>query len=407
MYIYKVGVVGAGTMGAQIAEVVSYAGLPVVLADVNETLAKRGLDSVRAIYQARVDKGKMGAEQLEEKMLLVTASDGLAGLKDVDVVIEAVSEDAKLKAQVFHELDQICPRATILASNTSALSVSALGAATTRPDKVVGLHFFNPAYVMRLVEVVPGLATTSQTLDDSVNFIESVGKLPIVVKECAGFLVNRVLMAYVNEAVRALQEGTASVQEIDQEMVSFGLSVGPLALLDTVGLDISFEVARILYRSYGPRMTPAPLLEAMLKTGRLGVKSGHGFYDYVSGEESGRDQGLERLLQAFRPNADHAATRWSRSRLLLAMMNEAVIALQEGVASAADIDLAMIAGIGYPKEKEGPLHFADRLGIEQVLHELEDFSETLGPRFWPAPMLRRMVDAGFTGQMAGRGFFTY
>ena len=407
MYIYKVGVGGAGTMGAQIAEVVSYAGLPVVLADVNETLVRRGLESVRAIYQARVDKGKMSVEQLEEKMLLVTTSNGLAGLNDVDVVIEAVSEDAKLKAQVFHELDQICPRGTILASNTSALSVSALGAATTRPDKVVGLHFFNPAYVMRLVEVVPGLATTSQTLDDAVNFIESIGKLPIEVKECAGFLVNRVLMAYVNEAVRALQEGTASVQEIDQEMVSFGLPVGPLALLDTVGLDISLEVARILYRSYGPRMTPAPLLEAMLKAGRLGVKSGHGFYDYVSGEEGGRDQGLERLLQEFRPDADHAAARWSRSRLLLAMTNEAVIALQEGVASATDIDLAMIAGIGYPKEKEGPLHFADRLGIEQVLHELEDFAETLGPRFWPAPMLRRMVDAGFTGQMAGRGFFTY
>jgi 3-hydroxyacyl-CoA dehydrogenase len=407
MYIYKVGIVGAGTMGAQIAEVVSYAGLPVVLADVNETLAKRGVDTVRAIYQARVDKGKMSAEQLEEKMLLVAASGGLTGLKDVDVVVEAVSEDAKLKAQVFHELDQICPRGTILASNTSALSVSALGAATTRPDKVVGLHFFNPAYVMRLVEVVPGLATTSQTLDDAVNFTESIGKLPIVVKECAGFLVNRVLMAYVNEAVRALQEGTASVQEIDQEMVSFGMPVGPLGLLDAVGLDISFEVARILYRSYGPRMTPAPLLEAMLKAGRLGVKSGHGFYDYVSGEEGGRDQGLERLLHAFRPNADHAATRWSRSRLLLAMTNEAVIALQEGVASAADIDLAMMAGIGYPKENEGPLHFADRLGIDQVLRELEDFAETLGSRFWPAPMLRRMVDAGFTGQMAGRGFFTY
>lgn len=407
MYIYKVGVVGAGTMGAQIAEVVSYAGLPVVLADVNETLVKRGRDSVRAIYQARVDKGKMSVEQLEEKMLLVTISDGLAGLNDVDVVIEAVSEDAKLKAHVFHELDQICPRATILASNTSALSVSALGAATTRSDKVVGLHFFNPAYVMRLVEVVPGLATTPQTLDDAVNFTESIGKLPIVVRECAGFLVNRVLMAYVNEAVRVLQEGTATVQEIDQEMVSFGLPVGPLALLDTVGLDISFEVARILYRSYGPRMTPAPLLEAMLKTGRLGVKSGHGFYDYVSGEEGGRDQGLEQLLQEFRPNADHAAARWSRSRLLLAMTNEAVITLQEGVASATDIDLAMMAGIGYPREKEGPLHFADRLGIEQVLHELEDFAETLGPRFWPAPMLRRMVNAGFTGQMAGRGFFRY
>lgn len=407
MYVYKVGVVGAGTMGAQIAEVVSYAGLPVVLADMNDSLTKRGVDSVRAIYQARVNKGKMSAEQLEEKMLLVTGSSGLGGLKDVDVVIEAVSEDLKLKTQVFQELDQICPRSTILASNTSALSISALGAATMRPDKVVGLHFFNPAYVMRLVEVVPGLATSPQTVDDAVSFVEGIGKLPIVVKECAGFLVNRLLMAYVNEAVRALQEGAAGPQEIDQDMVAFGMPVGPLALLDAVGLDISFEVARILYRSYGPRMMPAPLLEAMLKAGRLGVKSGHGFYDYVDGAEGGHDRELERLLQVFKSNADHATARWSRSRLLLAMTNEAVIALQEGVASAADIDLAMMAGIGYPKEKEGPLHFADELGVDQVLHELEDFAETFGSRFWPAPMLRRMVDAGFTGRTAGRGFFTY
>lgn len=407
MYIYKVGVVGAGTMGAQIAEVVSYAGIPVVIADINEALVKRGLDSVRAIYQARVDKGKMTTEQLEEKMLLVTASTGLGGLKDVDLVIEAVSEDAKLKAQVFHELDQICPRGTILASNTSALSISALGAATRRPDKVLGLHFFNPAYVMRLIEVIPGLATSTQTLDDAVSFTESIGKLPIAVKECAGFLVNRVLMAYVNEAVRALQEGAATLQEIDQEMVSFGMPTGPLALLDAVGLDISFEVARILHRSYGPRMTPAPLLEAMLKAGRMGIKSGHGFYDYVSGNQGGCDQELAHLLQAARSNSDHSVTRWSRSRLLLAMTNEAVTALQEGIASTGDIDLAMVAGIGYPKDKEGPLHFADQLGIDQVLRELEDFTQTLGPRFWPAPMLRRMVNAGFTGQGAGRGFFTY
>ncbi len=407
MYIYKVGIVGAGTMGAQIAEVVSYAGVPVILADVNPTLAQRGIDSVRAIYQARVDKGKMSQEQLEEKMLLVSPSSGLEKFKDVDLAIEAVSEDMKVKELVFHELDRVCPRDAILASNTSALSISGLGAATKRPDKVLGLHFFNPAYVMRLVEVVPGLATSPQTVDDAVSFAESIGKLPIVVKECAGFLVNRVLMTYANEAVRALQEGAATRQEIDQEMVAFGLPIGPLALLDAVGLDISFEVARILYRNYGPRMTPAPLLEAMLKTGRLGVKSGHGFYDYVSGEEGGRDQGMEQLLNEVRSRGERGVTRWSRSRLLLAMTNEAVMALQEGVASAADIDLAMMAGIGYPKEKEGPLHFADRLGIDQVLHELEDFAETLGPRFWPAPMLRRMVDAGFTGQLAGRGFFTY
>ncbi len=407
MYIYKVGVVGAGTMGAQIAEVVSYAGLPVMLADIQEPLARRGVESVRAIYQARVDKGKMMPEQLEEKMLLVTASPNLDGLKDVDVVIEAVSEELTLKQRVFQELDRICIRSAILASNTSALSISAIGAATKRPGKVVGLHFFNPAHAMPLVEVIPGLATDHQTVDDVVGFVESIRKQPVIVKECAGFLVNRLLFPYLNEAVWCLQDGDVSIKEIDQDLVSFGMPVGPFTLLDTVGLDIALEVARILHRSYGPRMAPAPLLEALVKAGRIGIKSGHGFYDYVSAEESGREQSLEYLTQEVRKLTGRQRMEWTRSRPLMAMVNEAVITLQEGVASARDIDLAMVAGTGFPNDKGGPLHFADQLGIDQVLQELEEFRRSMGVRFWPAPMLRRMVDAGFTGQIAGRGFFSY
>jgi 3-hydroxyacyl-CoA dehydrogenase len=407
MYIYKVGVVGAGTMGAQIAEVVSYAGVPVIVADRDESLAKRGVESVRAIYQARVDKGKMTSEQLEEKMLLVTASATLDRLKDVDLVIEAVSEDLTLKRQIFQKLDQVCTRSAILASNTSALSISAIGAATKRPGKVIGLHFFNPAYVMPLVEVIPGLVTDRQTVDDVVSFSESLRKSPVVVKECAGFLVNRLLSPYVNEAVWCLQHEKASIKDIDQDLVSFGMPVGPFTLLDAVGLDIAFEVARLLHRSYGPRMAPAPFLEALVKAGRWGIKAGHGFYDYVSDEAGGRDQSLEPFLQQARQHGERHATPWTRSRPLLAMVNEAVIALQEGVASARDIDFAMVAGMGFPNEKGGPLHFADQLGIDRVLQELEEFSTSLGDRFWPAPMLRRMVDADFTGQMAGRGFFSY
>lgn len=407
MYIYKVGVVGAGTMGSQIAEVVSYAGVPVTLADIQESLSRQGVESVRAIYQARVDKGKMTSEQLEEKMLLVTASPNLDGLHDVDLVIEAVSEDLMLKQRVFHELDRICTRSAILASNTSALSISAIGASTTRPGKVVGLHFFNPAYAMPLVEVIPGLATDPQTVDDVVGFAESLRKTPVIVKECAGFLVNRLLSPYLNEAVWCLQDGDASIKEIDQDMVSFGMPVGPFTLLDTVGLDIALEVARILYRSFGPRMAPAPLLEALVKAGRWGIKSGHGFYDYVSAHEQGRDQSLEYLTQQVRQDNGHKKMRWTRSRPLLAMVNEAVTVLQEGVASARDIDLAMVAGTGFPNAKEGPLHFADQLGIDHVLQELDELRESLGVRFWPAPMLRRMVDAGFTGHLAGRGFFSY
>jgi len=407
MYIYKVGVAGAGTMGAQIAEVVSFSGLPVVLADVQESLARRGVESVRAIYQARVAKGKMTPEQLEEKMLLVTASPNLDGLHDADLVIEAVSEELRLKQRVFQELDRICPRSAILASNTSALSISALASATKRPGKVIGLHFFNPAYAMPLVEVIPGLGTDPQTVDDVVGFAESLRKQPVIVKECAGFLVNRLLSPYLNEAVWCLQDGDVSIKEIDQDMVSFGMPVGPCTLLDTVGLDIALDVARILHHSYGPRMAPAPLLEAFVKAGRIGIKSGQGFYEYGNVEKGGVDQSLDRLReQVWQRHGRHQMT-WSKMRPLLAMVNEAVIALQEGIASERDIDLAMAAGTGFPSEKSGPLHLADQLGIDHVLQELEELTEHVGTRFWPAPMLRRLVDAGFTGPAAGRGFFSY
>lgn len=407
MYIYKVGVVGAGTMGAQIAEVVSYAGLPVLMADRQEALAVQGVAAVRRIYQARVDKGKMTPEQLEEKMLLVGASTNLEDLKDVDLVIEAVPEELALKQRVFHELDRICPRSAILASNTSALSISALGARTERPSHVIGLHFFNPAYAMPLVEVIPGMATDPHTVDDVVGFAESLRKTPVIVKECAGFLVNRLLSPYLNEAVWCLQDSGLSIKDIDQDMVSFGMPVGPFALLDTVGLEIALEVARILHRSYGPRMAPAPLLEALVKAGRTGVKAGHGFYEYGSEDERAGTQRLEDLVQQFRQLSGSHRRDWTRARPLLAMVNEAVIALQEGVASARDIDLAVVAGTGFPNEKGGPLHLADQLGIDQVLRQLDEFTQSLGIRFWPAPMLRRMVDAGFTGQLAGRGFFQY
>jgi len=407
MYIYRVGVVGAGTMGSQIAQVVSFAGVPVVISDVSRAVAERGVESVRRIYQARVDKGKMTGEQLEEKMLLVGAADDLAALKDVDLVIEAVSEDLRLKQHLFRNLDAACSPGAILASNTSALSISALGAATRRPGKVLGLHFFNPAYAMPLVEVIPGLATDSQTVDNVVGFAESIRKAPIVVKECAGFLVNRLLMPYLNEAILSLQEGAASLKQIDQDMTAFGMPVGPFTLIDTLGLDICCEVARILHKSYGPRMAPAPLLEAMVKAGRLGVKTSRGFYEYHPSEPREPEQTVEQLIQALGQETGPQRTQRTQTRLLLAIVNEAVMALQEGIASARDIDLAMVAGTGFPQDKEGPLHYADRLGIEQVLHELEEFTQTLGARFWPAPLLRRMVDAGFTGRNAGRGFFPY
>lgn len=390
-------------MGAQIAQVISFAGVPVVMTDISETALLQGKSTIRGIYQYRVDKGKMTPEQLEEKILLVTVTANYSELKEVDLVIEAVPEDLKLKQHVFQELNGICSPGTIFASNTSALSISALGRYSGRPENMLGLHFFNPAYAMPLAEVIPGLATTPQTLDDVVSFTESIRKTPIIVKDCAGFLVNRLLMVYLNEAILCLQEGSISPHIIDQDMVAFGMPMGPFSLLDNIGLDISLDVANLLHTSFGPRMAAARLLVELVRHGRLGKKTGRGFYEYEQEDK----ENLSTLIQEVIKETHPQEIAWQPTRLLMALINEAVTALQEGIASARDIDLAMVAGTGFPIEKEGPLHYADEIGLDQVLRSLEELKDRFGIRFWPAHMLRRMVDAGMTGRKAGRGFFTY
>jgi 3-hydroxyacyl-CoA dehydrogenase len=403
MYIYKAAVIGAGTMGAQIAQVITYSGLPVILKDVQEDAVQRGLGTIRKIYEGRVQKGKMTQSEMEQKMALVTGATTYDDFKDVDLVIEAVFEDMEVKKRVFSELDGICPESTIFASNTSSLSISAIGSATKRPAKVVGMHFFNPAHVMKLVEVIPGMATTTETVDDVVAFSESLRKIPVRVQECAGFVVNRLLMPYLNEAAIALQEGAASMKEMDEAMVSFGMPMGPFTLLDMIGIDIAEKVAKSLYESFGPRMTAAQILGMMVQAGRFGTKSGAGFYHYAEAQDDVMIKILKKIYDEHRLKK----TPFTPNRLLLAMVNEAVISLQEGVSGAADIDIAMIAGIGFPQVKGGPLHYADQIGIDRVLEELEQYAKELGSRFWPAPMLKRMVAAGFLGVKSGRGFFTY
>jgi 3-hydroxyacyl-CoA dehydrogenase len=256
---------------------------------------------------------------------------------------------------------------------------------------------------MKLVEVIPGMATSPETVEDVIAFSESVRKIPVRVQECAGFLVNRLLMPYLNEAALALQEGAASMKEMDEAMVAFGMPMGPFTLLDMIGIDIAEKVAKILYDSFGPRMAPAQLLDVMVQAGRLGTKNGAGFYTYTDTP----DDVLVKILKKVYDEHRLKKTSFSPNRLLLSMVNEAVVCLQEGVSTATDIDIAMMAGTGFPQDKGGPLHFADQIGIDTVLKELENFSKELGFRFWPAPMLKRMVDAGFLGVKSGRGFFNY
>ena len=399
MYIYKVAVIGAGAMGAGIAQVITYAGIPVILKDMNAEGVARGLKTVRGIYQGRVDKGKMIATEMEQKMALITGATDYSGFSDVDLVIEAIFEDISVKQKLFCELESVCSENTLLTSNTSSLSISAIAAPTKRPEKVVGLHFFNPAPAMKLVEIIPGIATSRETIDDVVMFSESIRKIPIRVTECAGFLVNRLLMPYLNEAAMALEQG-ANPKDVDALLVSFGMPMGPFALLDAIGVDIAAKVSEILYDAYGPRMKPAEILGALYKAGRVGIKGGAGFYEY--GEDPKGD-----ILQTMIEKIGKTPSPFSVERLIMPMINEAVIALQEGVASANDIDIAMMAGVGFPQDKGGPLHYADQIGVDTVLSQLQQLVNEHGERFWPAPILKRMVNANYLGKKTGKGFFNY
>ncbi len=403
MNVKKAAVIGAGTMGAQIAQTISLAGIPVVLMDLQEENLQRGLATVRKIYEARVAKRKMKEAEAMQKTALVTGAADYAGFGEMDIVIEAVFEEMEVKRKVFTALDAVCPPRTVLASNTSSLSISALASVTRRPRQVIGMHFFNPVYAMKLVEVIPGLDTSPQTVSDVAAFSERLGKISIKVQECPGFVVNRLLMPYLNEAALALQEGAASAREIDEAMKAFGMPMGPFTLLDMIGIDIAEKVSLILYDAFGPRMAVAVLLSEFVRAKRLGKKSGAGIYRY-----DGRpDEPIAKILQKVRKEIGAAETRFSPERLLLLMINEAAICVQEGTATAGDLDLAMVTGTGFPQEKGGPLHYADQIGLDLVLSELQRHAAELGPRFWPAPILKRMVGAGYLGLKSKRGFFTY
>jgi len=403
MYIFKAAVVGGGAMGAEIAQVISYSGLPVVLKDIDQAMLDKGMAHIRKIYQGRVDKGKMSTSEMDSKVSLVTPVLDYGEFADVDVVVEAVPEKMDLKKKVFAELDEVCPEGAIFASNTSALSITEMGASTRRPHKVIGMHFFTPAHVMKLVEIIRGEGTDEETVQDIVSFTESLRKIPVVVKECPGFLVNRLLMPYLNEATLTLQEGAATAQEIDGAMVEYGWPMGPFTLMDFLGLDVCYEVGQYLGSTYGDRMQGAILFEKLVKAGRLGEKSGAGFYGY--GGET--DEPVKRMIAET--NGGKKKSEFSPERLMYSMLNEAARAAEEGIADVRDIDMAMIAGTGMmvKGERIGPLALADEIGLDTLVAGLEDFEKQYGKRFHPADRLYELIKQGRTGKKAKAGFLEY
>ena len=406
MYIFKAAVVGAGAMGAGIAQVVTFAGLPVVLEDVDQSMLDSGMETIRSIYRRRVDRGKMTQAQMQEKMDLVTPSLGYDAFSDVDIVIEAVPENMMIKQAVFRELDEVCPAETVFASNTSALSISKMASATKRSHKVIGMHFFNPAHVMKLVEVVPGDQTDEDTVETVVQFAQELRKIPVTVKECPGFLVNRLLMPYLNEAAKCLEEGTASASQIDDAMREFGWPMGPLQLMDMIGIDVCHDIGRYLHSEYGDRMAPAHLLDKLMASGRYGEKAGAGFYGY--GDRSD-DPVSEMIAELQATGTVRGNTEFSVDRLMMPLVNEAALCVEEDIANVNDIDMACIAGLGMKVDDKrmGPLEYADRLGLDAVVSKLETLQARHGDRFRPVDLLRQRAHAGDLGEKTGRGFMEW
>ncbi|WP_082166711.1 3-hydroxybutyryl-CoA dehydrogenase [Nocardiopsis sp. RV163] len=377
----KVGVVGLGAMGAGIAEVFARAGFNVTGVEIDQAAVDRGRAHVDRSLSKAVDKGKLTEDErtgIDARLTFTTSREDLA---DADFVVEAVPERMDIKKDVFADLDRICPPGTILATNTSSLSVTEIAALTGRSDKVVGLHFFNPAPVMKLVEVITTVSTTAETVDVVTEVAKRIGKTPVAVGDRAGFVANALLVPYINDAIRLYERKVATREEIDASVQkAAGLPMGPLALADLVGLDVCLAVMDVLWEEYRDRRYAAsPLLRRMVAAGRLGRKSGQGFYAGTGEAPEPRPTG--RYAQMIREEE----TLDLGEVLLAPQIDDALRMIGDGYASARDVDTAMRFGCGYPK---GPTELLEERGAESVVTTLVAMGEYgLTDIPVPAPLL--------------------
>ncbi|WP_026129515.1 3-hydroxyacyl-CoA dehydrogenase [Nocardiopsis prasina] len=381
----KVGVVGLGTMGAGIAEVFARAGFNVVGVEIDQAALDRGRGHVDKSLSRAVSKGKITEGERSEIDARLTFSTSREDLADADFVVEAVPEHMDVKRDVFGDLDRICPPGTILATNTSSLSVTEIAALTDRPEKVVGLHFFNPAPVMKLAEVITTVSTSAETVDIVTEVAKRVGKTPIAVSDRGGFVANALLVPYINDAIRLYERRIATREEIDEAVKkAAGLPMGPLALADLVGLDVCLAVMDVLWDEFhDPRYTASPLLRRMVAAGRLGRKTGQGFY--ATGDEAPEPRRTGRLAEMVREEE----TLDLGEMLIAPQIDDALRMVGDGYASAKDIDTAMRFGCGYPK---GPTELLEERGAESVITTLVAMSEYgLTTIAVPAPLLMDLL----------------
>jgi 3-hydroxyacyl-CoA dehydrogenase/enoyl-CoA hydratase/3-hydroxybutyryl-CoA epimerase len=393
--IKTVAVIGAGTMGAGIAQLLAYEGVNVILKDIHQDLVKGGLDKIAKLMQDAVKAGSLSAAEADQRQRTITGTTEWDPVSRADLALEAVLERLDIKREVFRELDRRLPPEACIVSNTSALPIGELASATSRPSQVAGLHFFNPVHRMQLVEVVRSAATDDRTLGALVQLVHDLGKVPVVVADSPGFLVNRILFPYLDEAVRLVCEGVQA-NVVDREAEEFGMFMGPLELLDQVGIDIAADVAQSI-AALSPEASPAPeRLKAMAAQGKLGRKSNAGFYVYRKGRKRGVAEKARELQAAPQlPAARQFTTGESMSgiaqRLALAVINAAAQCLADQIVRDPwMVDLAMVLGTGFAPFRGGPLRLADEWGIGPVADALDQLSATCGCRFQPCALLTEM-----------------
>lgn len=389
----RIGVLGAGVMGGGIAQLLAHNNLPARMKDINFAAVAKGTEAAAKVFSEAVRKRRLTPKEMQNKMALISGTVDYSGFHRVDLVIEAIVENLDLKKKVFAELDSLVPAHAVLASNTSSLPITEMAKATKRPDKVAGLHFFNPVHLMPLIEVIRGEQTSDETVASLVAFAKKLGKTPIVVKDSPGFLVNRILAVYMAEASRMLQAG-GTIEEIDKALVDFGMPMGPFNLIDEVGIDVAAKAGKIMIEAFGERMGVSGALDKLVADGRLGKKNGKGFYLY-RGKEKQIDQNVYALLNLAPAKGQHFAKHEPEERCVLMMINEAAMCLSEGIIRRPhEVDAGMIFGTGFPPFRGGLLRYADSLGSNRVVERLEYYAGKLGDHFKPAAMLVEMARQG-------------
>ena len=397
--VRTVGIVGAGTMGGGIAMNFLNAGIPVHIVETRQEALDRGLRTIRTNYENTAKKGRLTMQAVEERMARLSSSLDLQQLADADLVIEAVFENIEVKKDIFARLDKICKAGAILASNTSALNLNEIAAVTARPESVIGLHFFSPANVMKLLEVVRGAKTSDSVIATAMQLAKKIGKVAVLVGVCHGFVGNRILAQRQREANALIMEG-AMPWDVDRVLYDFGLPMGPFAMSDLAGLDLGWNKEK---------STSSTLREVLCEMDRRGQKSGAGFYDYDEKRKATPSPVVEGIIKDFAKKQGKVARQISAQEILerciYPMINEGARILEEGMAiRASDIDVVWVNGYGWPVYRGGPMFYGDLVGLPQVLAKMKAFEASYGPQFKPAKLLEELVASGrkFSDLNAGK-----